>query len=457
MKKRMTFIVLFGLLISSQAVGIEFVSRLHPTDSGPWTAVFSIDTESGLVTEIFRSSSTVVFHGIANASDGRIYIGVQDYTGGAGTPEHTATMQIIPFAAFRSESGEIEYTMEDPIFVHSFPIAERETEPINNISALAVRHIGDGNYRVYFSTSSGATADGQIYYVDSTGTAQPYYTVRLSDMLTPSCEGLGGYWSGAFVFDESNNLFLSSGNHSPSTLYRVSGAGFDTVTGDPVWVHMRESGSMVGMDIESPSSLYFVDSGDDNIYRLDLETFAEVAIFHDASIENLLSIALLRLPATISRPVLPKMRNHHRRPLFPDLHLVSATPGKVTLKDNGRVADLPLRIIIENNGLGTKSTPFKIGTIVSVSKTGKPFSAPFTIIGSKDGHYLWVDKIGSGKSLAIIGKIAIKSPDGGSLKGRNVTITVQVDSCRRDASMPQHCRVRENDEKNNTAQVKIRL
>ena len=57
---------------------------------------------------------------------------------------------------------------------------------------------------LYFSESSGATADGKIYRLNAAMVPVLYYTVRLGQV--------GGFWAGHFAFSPAGRLFISSGN-----------------------------------------------------------------------------------------------------------------------------------------------------------------------------------------------------------------------------------------------------
>jgi hypothetical protein len=61
------------------------------------------------------------------------------------------------------------------------------------------------------------------------------------------------------------------------------------------------------------------------------------------------------------------------------------------------------------------------------------------------------------KNLSLAGIVRIKSPDGSSLKGQNMIISVQLDSCAEDSSMPQDCRIKESNEKNNILKFNLNL
>ena len=71
-----------------------------------------------------------------------------------------------------------------------------------------------GKLGLYFSEATGAGGNGKIYKIED-GTASLFYAVELADV--------GGFWGGNFAFDDKNNLYLSSGNQIPASIYKVEG------------------------------------------------------------------------------------------------------------------------------------------------------------------------------------------------------------------------------------------
>jgi len=111
-----------------------------------------------------------------------------------------------------------------------------------------------GDLGLYFSEATGAGGDGTIYRVDG-ATATPFYTVKLADV--------DGFWSGHFAFDYEGNLYLSSGNRVPASIYKVA-AGTGAVTR----IFESRDSSIAGL-VFRDGRLYYADWRQ-NIYRLDL-------------------------------------------------------------------------------------------------------------------------------------------------------------------------------------------
>jgi hypothetical protein len=117
-----------------------------------------------------------------------------------------------------------------------------------------------GGLEVYFSESSGAGAEGRIYLL-SGGAATPYYTVRLSDV--------DGFWAGDFIHDSDGNLYLSSGNQIPASIYRVSGRTVSKI-------YTSNNAPITGMAYRD-GSIYYANWGNE-IHSLDLTTLVDTVV-----------------------------------------------------------------------------------------------------------------------------------------------------------------------------------
>jgi hypothetical protein len=116
---------------------------------------------------------------------------------------------------------------------------------------------GPSDLQIYFSESSGAGGDGKIYRLASGGTASLYYTVRLSDV--------DGYWAGDFIHDSDGNLYLSSGNRKPASIYKVEGGAVRRI--------YTSNSPITGMAYLS-GSIFYANWGNE-IHRLDLSTMTD--------------------------------------------------------------------------------------------------------------------------------------------------------------------------------------
>jgi hypothetical protein len=137
-----------------------------------------------------------------------------------------------------------------------------------------VRNVG-GAERVYFSGfKSDEPFVTAIYYLAG-ATPQLYMTIDIKKLPYPHpCDpsGTEAYaWSGDFVFDSDNTLYLSSGNQANAQvgIYRITGAGPDTITGNVERIYLGE-GPIEALCYESPQTLYFLHEAE--IWKLDLST-----------------------------------------------------------------------------------------------------------------------------------------------------------------------------------------
>ncbi|HII07216.1 MAG TPA: WD40 repeat domain-containing protein [Methanotrichaceae archaeon] len=126
----------------------------------------------------------------------------------------------------------------------------------------------NGDIGLYFSEATGAGSDGKIYRIDTSGSAVPFYTVKLSDVE--------GFWRGDFAFDHDGNLYLSSGNHIPASIYKAS-SGTEFVTE----IFQSHTGPIAGL-VYRDGYLYYADWGQ-NIYRLDLSSMTSTVYYTNPS------------------------------------------------------------------------------------------------------------------------------------------------------------------------------
>ena len=152
------------------------------------------------------------------------------------------------YLAIRAAGGT--WTATDQVaYTHSTYIRDLEYYPT-----------ASGGLEVYFSESRGAGGDGRIYLI-SGGAATTYYTVRLSDV--------DGFWAGDFIHDPDGNLYLSSGNQIPASIYRVSGRTVSRI-------FTSNNAPITGMAYRD-GSIYFANWGNE-IHRLDLSTLVDTIV-----------------------------------------------------------------------------------------------------------------------------------------------------------------------------------
>jgi len=179
-----------------------------------------------------------------NANDNKIYLATRT-TGGTWT------------------------TTDQVAYTHSTYIRDLEYHPT-----------ASGGLEIYFSESSGADADGQIYLL-SGGAATPYYTVRLSDV--------DGFWAGDFIHDSDGNLYLSSGNQIPASIYRVSG-------GTVSRIYTSNNAPITGMAYRD-GSIYYANWGNE-IHRLELSTLVDTVVRSQPGHTWISDVGLMSFSAT---------------------------------------------------------------------------------------------------------------------------------------------------------------
>jgi hypothetical protein len=148
------------------------------------------------------------------------------------------------------------------------------------LASVRIRTVG-GVERVYFSARKDKTSGiYEIYYLAGT-TPKLYATIDPQKLTFPNpCVPTAADWfsySGDFTFDDSNNMYLSSGNFSGPKIglqvgiYRITGAGPDTVTGSVERIYLGD-GPIESLCYLSPQILYFRRNYE--IWKLNLSTMA---------------------------------------------------------------------------------------------------------------------------------------------------------------------------------------
>jgi len=140
---------------------------------------------------------------------------------------------------------------------------------------------------------------------------------------------------------------------------------------------------------------------------------------------------------------------------LPDLIVTDVVPGTPSFEEDGRVANLPLKVTIKNVG-GATDKDFKTSVDVIVGG-GARFVRPFTVPDQTDMWYPWKNGLGAGEEATFSGILYIGVPSGDVLFNQEAKIIVTVDSCSGDEFMPDYCRVQESSEINNDMEVSAHL
>lgn len=341
---------------------------------------------------------------------------------------------------------------------------------------LEVRKIeGTDVDRLYVSLACGACGTKSIYYVDSVGADDKTLYYELPDAIgVASCGGmLSNFWAGDFFFDDANNLYISSGNHIPAAVFRISGAGLDAVTGSPEQIYER-SGSIMDFVMDGPSKIYFLgDRSLPYIYSADLASGTEELVFNDptfAAGERVWDIVTLLPPSPeISFPS-SSVRLPYRLPIeettapyvkmewppYPDLIVQDIDIGDPDFTKDGKKARLPIRVTIKNGGLDVQRM-FNITLAAAIGSGAKLKPVPFISPGKSHQAYGLLKGLDMMKEISLVGFVDLEQGKDTSLLGQEVTIEARVDSCLGEKAPADFCRIKETNEENNTKSTRFKL
>lgn len=290
---------------------------------------------------------------------------------------------------------------------------------------LEVRDIDEaGNHRLYISQACGACDTKTIHYIDA-GVKSLYYDLETAPIGVASCEGrLSSYWAGDFYFDDDDNLFISSGNHVPSALFRIGGAELDEVTG-PVEQIFEHRSDMMDFVFEDDTTFYFHSVRGPDINQGNLETGDVTLVFSnpgDARITDLVKYLpeereggapippgpghMMKRPIGAGKRLLPSEMAARRVPPRPSDILISEIeidkPFKATDQVDMRI---PVRISLINRGRAlSEAVVVRVG--VQVPDQKKPQLVPFYIAGHKDKDQA-IHGLGYQQEVAMAGFVEI--------------------------------------------------
>ncbi len=207
-----------------------------------------------------ESRGSVYYAASSSAPDNIIYTrpsgNLYSFTFHPGVPEKLYYANSNQYNIYRSDELWSGWSAESIIYTHTTYVRD-----------IAFAFDQNGEIGLYFSEATGAGGDGKIYRLDG-ASATPFYTVKLSDV--------GGFWRGDFAFDYDGNLYLSSGNHVPASIYKVASG-----TGAVTKIFDSRTGSIAGL-VYRKGRLYYADWGQ-NIYRLDLSSMTSTVYYSNPS------------------------------------------------------------------------------------------------------------------------------------------------------------------------------
>lgn len=323
---RLILTAVFILIFSGCATGVDLIYTLdyHPDMENPddYKSIFAVTLGAKAEVNLIYTMPDEIAErevgftrytrgsppgAIACGPDGKIYFVtaeiILEYRGDGSGPESLRFADKYETLFIKKFSPDI--TDPNPALdtVYTFP----EVIPIYG---LYVRNAGGNDKRIYYSTgAAGALGTGQIYYIGEDGVPVLYFTLNPEDIGVATCGGEEvGYWSGDFTFDDSNDrLYLSSGNHNPSAIFMVTGAGLDAISNTSTITRIYDFNRSAGaMDFPPGNLLYFTDVRN-HVHRLDLNedpaSLEGDAVVYESHPEDRISgIAVIREHAESPHP-----------------------------------------------------------------------------------------------------------------------------------------------------------
>ncbi len=346
---KLSLLLILLIFLSGSALGVRFAYSNYfcaDPDDHECDLIFLVDTGSDpdsvqpiLHAEERRIGVIDEPNVVAFGPDEKIYYTYEKYTTGVA---ETLLRRITPTSHYDPSSG-MSFGTSEQVASLSCP---REDEPACRPLDWAVRRLDSGDLRIYYSADArGAAGEPKIYYLDDAGNPVLYYSVDLATL--PACNG-SGYWSGHFTFDDSNNLYLSSGNHLPASIFRISGAGPDAVTGEVEQIYLRGC-EILGLDFAGPRYIYFVSNG--IICQLDLETNEEQEIYvSPSSSRSMADLAVIEGHAKSVIPGITLMSSE--KWVKPDDKIQSGDKKKVAVASSQSKQEIQTSIDVSRRAVG---------------------------------------------------------------------------------------------------------
>ena len=140
-------------------------------------------------------------------------------------------------------------------------------------------------HRLFFSAHHSDTSV-QIFYLDERDNCVLYHTIEGEKLLFPDPCHSGqeihwSTWGGDFAFDDSGNMYISTGQFNPSGIYKISGAGPEEVTGN-IQRLAHFSDVTTSLVYAGSNQLLYV-QGEQKIFKFDLNTLESTLVYDAAS------------------------------------------------------------------------------------------------------------------------------------------------------------------------------
>ena len=223
-----------------------------------WTCTALPPTIDIYFADAKESPGSVYHYNTTTGIEGTIYTrpsgNLYSFTFHPRIPEKLYYVNANEYKIYRTHQTGLGWAPEEVVYTHDTYVGD-----------LAFAFDKAGNLGLYFSEATGAGGNGKIYKIGDS-TASLFYEVKLADV--------GGFWAGDFAFDDKNNLYLSSGNRVPASIYKVEGGIVKEIFKD-------EKEPISGFTYKD-GSLYYA-NWRTKIYQLDLSTGGRTAIYSNSA------------------------------------------------------------------------------------------------------------------------------------------------------------------------------
>ncbi len=345
---------------------------------------------------------------------------------------------------------------------------------------LEVRDIdGSGNHRLYVSNACGTCDTKRIYYINADGTGDKtlYYDLSSAPIGVASCGGhLTPYWAGNFNFDNDNNLYISSGNHVPAAIFRVSGASLDEITGVPEQIFEHTRSGIMDFVFENDNVFYFHGIRNPWIARGNLETGAYDLVFTNPSGSNITDLIKvipeegsesgsarepfsgpMRGSARIPGLSAPSSKMERRPPRRSDLLIKEIEIGIPIKLSNKTLIRLPVRITIKNSG---KDMSGFVNVAVSIKAAGSKQEIPavFSVAGQKEPYQGLKHGLAFQQDVSLAGFVEFSQAKMSTQAKSSITLLARISGCSNSPKQKgKKCVLKEMNKSNNLKMLAVDL
>jgi hypothetical protein len=332
-------------------LGLDALS-IAVTEQPPKLDIYFADAKESLGSVYHYNTTSGIEETVYTRPSGNLY----SFMFHPAIPEKLYYVNANEYKIYRTHQTGLGWTPEEVVYTHDTYVRD-----------LAFAFDKAGNLGLYFSESTGAGGNGKIYKIEDS-TASLFYEVKLADV--------GGFWAGDFAFDDKNNLYLSSGNRVPASIYKVEGGIVKEI--------FKDKKEPISGFTYKDGSLYYA-NWRTKIYQLDLSTGRRTAIYSNSARSWLSDVGF--------REVITSVPEKHALAYIYSTDTTSANSYKSLLNANGYITTLiPMRnvattdfteydVIITGSDTGSMGGWGDSASVSPVQDSSKP------IIGLGEGGY----------------------------------------------------------------------